>query len=192
MIYGVPASPSKQAARNVADSYALRIPGGDCASGVAVPCCKDWKRPSRIRQSQRSWRARREFLGFESNGDARKLRSFCAPHRGSNNKKLADLPSSHPPCEPEWTESSVLDGVHGGLRPEPQARERRTRSESRRPSPRVIRMLAARDAPVRQPMAGETQKTLYPVESDGSEPFRGKSSARGHRTCTSARPPPRP
>ena len=37
--------------------------------------------------------------------------------------------SSPPGSAPEWTESSALDGVHGGLRPEPEARERRRRSE---------------------------------------------------------------
>src|SRR5207244_10960917 len=41
--------------------------------------------------------ARREFLGFEWRGDARRLRSFRAAHRGSNHKNLADLPSSRPP-----------------------------------------------------------------------------------------------
>src|SRR5690606_6366458 len=32
-------------------------------------------------------------------------------------------------AEPECTKSSTLDGVHGGLRPSPLARERRRRSE---------------------------------------------------------------
>src|SRR3954470_19978757 len=39
------------------------------------------------------------ILGFESRLDSRRLRSLRATLRGSNNKKLADLPSSYPPCE---------------------------------------------------------------------------------------------
>jgi hypothetical protein len=48
--------------------------------------------------SQGGWEdgrsARREVLGFESRNDAMRLRSFRAALRGSNNKNLADLPSS--------------------------------------------------------------------------------------------------
>jgi hypothetical protein len=41
----------------------------------------------------------RDFGGASRASCSRRLRSLRAVHRGSNNKNLADLPSSRPPCK---------------------------------------------------------------------------------------------